>query len=407
MTEEAPPTPIKTIPPPAQEPQAERLPGTRVLLADDDRGVARSLRRVLVGENYDVTMVADGAEAAEALMKEPFDVVLSDIHMPNMSGVELLSLVRAYDLDVPVILLTGDPSLETAIEALKLGAIEYLTKPWENEALLAAVKRAVKLHALARTKREAMKLLGAHPGAGDFAGMSVALDRTLESLYIAFQPIVDLRRQRVLGYECFMRSMERALPTPHAILEAAEKLDRLAELGRKLRRMPVEITATHKLPNDALLFVNIHEAELLDDDLYRKDAPLSLIAPRVVLELTERATLARIPDVRRRIADLRRIGFLFAVDDLGGGYAGLSNLAILEPDFVKFDMSIIRDIHTSTVREKLVGSMAQTCRELGMSVIVEGVEKAEDRDRLAQLGCELMQGHLFAKPGLPYPAPHW
>ena len=237
MTEEAPP---KTIPPPSAEKPRERLPGTRVLLADDDRGVARSLRRVLVGENYDVTTVADGAEAAEALMKEPFDVVVSDIHMPNMSGVELLSLVRAYDLDVPVILLTGDPSLETAIEALKLGAIEYLTKPWENETLVAAVKRAVKLHALARTKREAMKLLGAHPGAGDLAGMSVALDRTLESLYIAFQPIVDLRHRRVLGFECLMRSMERALPSPHAILEAAEKLDRLAELGRKLRRMPVE-----------------------------------------------------------------------------------------------------------------------------------------------------------------------
>src|SRR5512140_3070219 len=134
-----------------------------------------------------------------------FDVILSDIRMPNMTGVELLSLVRAYDLDVPVILLTGDPSLQTAVEALKLGAMEYITKPWDNEHLLAAVRRAYKLHSIARMKREAMRLMGERGEvAGDLAGLTVAFERTLESLFIAFQPIVACKARSGMGYECLL-----------------------------------------------------------------------------------------------------------------------------------------------------------------------------------------------------------
>ena len=108
----------KTLPPPKDEGGSETA-APRVLLADDDVNVAKALRRLLATAGYDVTIAPDGAQAADALMAGHFDVILSDIRMPNMTGVELLSLVRAYDLDVPVILLTGDPSLQPAVEALK------------------------------------------------------------------------------------------------------------------------------------------------------------------------------------------------------------------------------------------------------------------------------------------------
>ncbi len=397
----------KTLPPPADDGAGEStLP--RVLLADDDVGVARALRRVLTAAGFDVTLAPDGAQAADALMQGHFDVVLSDIRMPNMTGVELLSLVRAYDLDVPVILLTGDPTLQTAVEALKLGAMEYFTKPWDNEVLVAAVRRAYKLHALARMKREAMKLMGLRGNdAGDLAGLIVAFERTLASLVIAFQPIVAYTARTVLGYECLLRSADRALPTTASVLEAADKLERTAALGRRVRQVIADVVTARPPPDDALIFINIHPNDLLDPELYDRKAPLARHASRIVLEITERAALSGIQDVRLRIADLRAHGYRIALDDLGAGYAGLSSLAILEPDFVKLDLSLVQDLDASSVRQKLVGGMAATCRDLGMRVIAEGIERREDRFFLSELGCDLMQGFLFAMPGAPYPAPEW
>jgi len=120
-------------------PQGGAAGARTVLVVDDDELVARSLRRVLEAAGYHVTTVSDGSDAVEKIMHNAYDVVLSDIQMPGMSGVELLSVVRARDFDVPVLLMTGAPTLETAIEAVSLGALQYLPNPTPNTVLLNAV----------------------------------------------------------------------------------------------------------------------------------------------------------------------------------------------------------------------------------------------------------------------------
>src|SRR5580698_4434505 len=100
-----------------------------VLVVDDDPAVARALRRVLEAAGYTVSVVGGAQLAVEAITNNAFDVVISDIQMPGMTGVELLRSIRALDLDVPVILMTGVPTVETAIEAVNLGALQYLPKP--------------------------------------------------------------------------------------------------------------------------------------------------------------------------------------------------------------------------------------------------------------------------------------
>ena len=101
------------------------------------------------------------------------------------------------------------------------------------------------------------------------------------------------------------------------------------------------------------------------------------------------------------------MGFRIAVDDLGAGYAGLTSFALLEPEIVKLDMTLVRDIHESATKQKLVKSMAALCKDMGMVVVAEGVETTAERDVLAGLGCDLMQGYLFAKPGKPFPEVMW
>jgi len=126
-----------------------------------------------------------------------------------------------------------------------------------------------------------------------------------------------------------------------------------------------------------------------------------------VLEITERASLDQVKDVRARVAALREMGFRIAVDDLGAGYAGLTSFALLEPEIVKLDMTLVRDVHLSSTKQKLVRSMTQLAHDMGMMVVGEGVETVEERDSLIHLGCDLLQGFLFAKPNVAFPTVKW
>jgi EAL domain-containing protein (putative c-di-GMP-specific phosphodiesterase class I) len=145
--------------------------------------------------------------------------------------------------------------------------------------------------------------------------------------------------------------------------------------------------------------VNVHAGELDDLELCSATAPLSALAPRVVIEVTERHALDSVTGLSTRIERLRQLGFYLAVDDLGAGYAGLSSFSILEPEFVKLDMSLVRGVDSSKRKQSVIRSMIVLCqRELGMHVICEGVETTAERDTLASLGCDLLQGDQFARP---------
>lgn len=373
----------------------------KVLVVDDEVQLARAYARWLTAAGYAVETAYDGRSAAEILTRSTFDAILSDIAMPGMTGVELLRAVRQRDLDVPVVLMTARPALESAVEAVELGALRYLVKPIDGEILESVTAQAVRLHRLAKLKREALRLSGTSSQPGDRAGLEEAFDRALSGLWLAFQPIVSLSERRVFAFEALMRSQATALPNPGAILSAAERLDRLPDLGRAIRARAA--VAAKKLPEQSLLFLNLHPADLQDPALYERDQPLAACADRVVLEITERAALDGIHNLRERAAQLRELGYRLAVDDLGAGYAGLATFASLDPEVVKIDMSLIRDIELSRTKRSLVASLVGVCRDLGMKVIAEGVETASERDALTELGCELLQGYLFARPAAEFP----
>src|SRR5437773_6393964 len=126
---------------------------------------------MLTDAGYEVEAAGDGREAMDLVAKSDFDVVLSDIAMPGMNGLQLLRAVRQKDLAVPAILMPGNPMVETAVQAIEHAALGYLLKPVSREALLRALEEAVRLHRLARLKREALSYLGADDKLlGDRAG---------------------------------------------------------------------------------------------------------------------------------------------------------------------------------------------------------------------------------------------
>ncbi len=170
-----------------------------VLIVDDEEVLVRAMTRVLEARGYQVKAAHDGNAAMALIRREPFDVIVSDIQMPGMTGIDLLRVVRAYDLDVPVILMTGAPTVETAIEAVSLGALQYLSKPTPGDELVNAVERASRLHRMATMKREALALGGDGIRVGDRAGLEARFEHALETMWIAFQPIVEPARRRVFG----------------------------------------------------------------------------------------------------------------------------------------------------------------------------------------------------------------
>lgn len=364
----------------------------RVLVVDDDDAMRRVCGRTLGAEGWEVVVV-DGGRAALAQVADhaaPFDCVVSDVHMPEMDGFALIAAIRRHDDDLPVLLMTGDPSLDGAVRAIDHGAVSYLSKPFDHETLAAAVARAARQHGVARMRRRAASIQVAN--ADD---TTARFDSALAQSWMAFQPIVDVVAHRTFAYEALLRTEEESFKRTDVLIATAERLGRIHDLGRAVRGAVGRIA--REIPDDVLIFVNVHGLELTDEDLYGDGCALAPFASRVVLEITERVGVDAVGGPSR-VAMLRQRGYRIAVDDLGAGYAALGALATLEPEVVKLDMSLIRDLDAHPTKRRVVGAITTLCRELGSRVVAEGVETPAELAAVRDLGVELIQGFLLAKP---------
>jgi EAL domain-containing protein (putative c-di-GMP-specific phosphodiesterase class I) len=377
---------------------------SEVMVVDDEPVTARGYARTLAAAGFKVSVAHDGREAAALAKGKQFDTIVSDIAMPDMDGLALLRAVREHDLDVPMIFMTGSPALESAMEAIEYGAFRYLVKPVEPQAMLEVVTRAVRVHKLARVRRAAAAVqeLEGKP-IGDRAGLEARYASAVEKLWVAAQPIVSWSGKRTFAYETLLRTDEPTLRSPLDFFDAAERLGKAAELGRTIRGHVA--TLMREAPKNAHIFVNLHPADLEDDELYADAGALTPFAGQVVLEITERAALDRIHELGSRVTRLRTLGYRIAIDDLGAGYAGLTSFAQHEPEVVKVDMSLVRGIDGSAVKQKLVRSIIALCTELGIQLVAEGIETPAERDMLVNLGGDHFQGYLFARPGRGFPNP--
>jgi EAL domain-containing protein (putative c-di-GMP-specific phosphodiesterase class I) len=354
-----------------------------VLVVDDEDGVRRVFSRVLMRAGFRVTEAADGVAALSLLGTNHYDVLLSDINMPTLSGVALLAAVRKRSLTTQVVLATGNPTIETAMGAVELGAVRYLAKPVDHRVLVEVIREA------ARRQRELERV-------GDNSRLMAAFEEALEYALLYIQPVVSLRRRMIWGYEALLRTTASRLSSPMSILAAAGPLQQLDRLGRHVRQLAAE--KLKQLPPDVQLLVNLHPQDLFDSQLQDPQMPLSVVANRVILEVTEHASIGQRRDVERTAQQLRNMGFGIAIDDLGAGHAGLNRLLYLRPSLVKLDMELVRGIQFDSMQRTLVSTMIRLCEDLGIQIIVEGVETKEERDVLADLGCDLMQGYFFARP---------
>ncbi|WP_235918973.1 EAL domain-containing protein [Aureimonas psammosilenae] len=218
---------------------------------------------------------------------------------------------------------------------------------------------------------------------------------------MAFQPIVDVLSGRVWGYEALVRGLngEGAL----AILSQVSDAQKY-RFDQACRVKAIELAARlYPAAEAQRLSINF-----MPNAVYEPAACLraTLAAARkqgfpqksIMFEFTENEMIHDTDHLHRIIAEYRRQGFITAIDDFGAGYSGLGLLADFQPDLIKLDMKLIRGIESSRPRQIIVASVAAAARELGITVLAEGIENWNELHVLKAAGISLMQGYYFARP---------
>ena len=238
----------------------------------------------------------------------------------------------------------------------------------------------------------------------------IALQRIISNNAIItyFQPIVYLQGLDILGYEALSRGPEDSgFEGTELLFTFAESTNMLLDLERLCRRNALRAAQSHQL--DRSLFLNssakaMQDTHLTPAQLSEFVAELGLRQERIVLEITERVAIQEWESFKRVLRDFRKHGFKIAIDDMGAGYSSLQAIAELEPDFLKFDISLVRNIHENLIKIGLLETLVSLSNKINAKVIAEGIEEKDEYQALRNLGVDLGQGYFFAVPSPDFPA---
>ncbi|HKA63190.1 MAG TPA: response regulator, partial [Methylomirabilota bacterium] len=154
---------------------------TRVLVVDDEAEIRSLLGAILQSNGYEAVTAEDGAAALQQVQREHPDVILLDLSMPRMGGLAALPEIKRLDPDVPVIICTAHADLATAVQAMKLGAYDYLTKPFDVDLLALTVSRAVERGQL-RSRIDELKRQGSGSSLAERMGGSAAIGQVIQQV---------------------------------------------------------------------------------------------------------------------------------------------------------------------------------------------------------------------------------
>ncbi|MHC4991168.1 MAG: EAL domain-containing protein [Planctomycetota bacterium] len=217
-----------------------------------------------------------------------------------------------------------------------------------------------------------------------------------------FQPVVDLRTREVLGYEAFARGpKDSLLEQPRTMFAVSTRVGVAAELDRLCRDSALRESS--KMDGRGKIFLNalaasIDEREWQQGRILELLRSVSLEPSDVILEFSERDADLDLDAFVNVLLRVRERGFGVALDDIGTGYAGQEILERVRPDYLKLDVSLVRDVHRNLIKQELLHSLTRIADGLGSDVIAEGVESEQEVHVLVEAGAQYGQGFLFAVP---------
>jgi EAL domain-containing protein (putative c-di-GMP-specific phosphodiesterase class I) len=214
----------------------------------------------------------------------------------------------------------------------------------------------------------------------------------------AFQPIADIESRKVFAYEALVRGLTGE--------SAGQVFDRvpaheLHAFDHAARIEAVKLAARLGLAVKLSLNVlpgSIENIPASLDLLLQCGAECGLSADKLILEITEGEAIRRPKEFVQLLNRFREQGVRFAIDDFGAGYSGLNLLADFQPDLIKLDMHLVRDVDRAGPRQAIARAVLQVCNDLGIEVIAEGVETVGEYHWFRRVGVRLFQGFLLARP---------
>ncbi len=219
-----------------------------------------------------------------------------------------------------------------------------------------------------------------------------------------FQPIVNIVDKKIIGYEALTRGPKNnELHNPELLFSVAEEGDLIWELERICREKA--LSNIDKLDNDKLMFINNEPSVIYDPKFQALEIikKLNVSPDRIILEITERTAIEDFDAFKKALYYFKSVGFKISIDDAGAGYASLQSIAMLAPDFIKFDINLIRNINNDLIKQNLISSLLDIAEKINAVVIAEGIENNEENETVKRLGVKYGQGFYFAKPGPPFP----
>jgi len=386
--------------PTPRRPEQERL---RVLIADESGPARDSLALLLEGE-ADFELVGVAGNAAEALR-------LSCIHRPRAvlvgrtlpgDSTAAIEEIRQAVPDASILAYTGEHEPLGVREAVEAGAMSYLVTGAENEEVVRALREAARGRSMLSpaAATAVVRELGVSPaGARERRRRSrrrAALERFIrgEGLGVELQPIFELAGGEPVAVEALARFDSGTLEGPSVWFAEAVAEGLGDEL--ELAAFRAAVALLPELPEGLCLSVNISPHVVTSDPFAQ--AIDGVPAQRLVVELTEHAAVEDYAALAAAFQALRGHGLEVAVDDAGAGFSSLRHVLLIEPDYLKLDISLCAGISHDRRRRALARALLAFAQETGIQTVAEGIETAGDLAALLELGVDYAQGFHLARP---------
>jgi EAL domain-containing protein (putative c-di-GMP-specific phosphodiesterase class I) len=214
----------------------------------------------------------------------------------------------------------------------------------------------------------------------------------------AYQPIVDLSTRSIFAHEALVRGPngESAYSVLSQVTDdnryAFDQACRIEAIRGAAALGMNELLSINFLPNA------VYQPAACISSTFEAARRYQFPIEQIIFEVTEGERVMDRPHLVNIFREYRRFGFHTAIDDFGAGYAGLTLLSEYQPDIIKIDMELVRDVNSSKPKQAIVEGILSICAALDVRVLAEGIETAAERDFLHNAGINLMQGYLFCKP---------
>lgn len=370
---------------------AEDSPSQRAILAE----ICRQIPDVTVHE------VSDGSWALRMCRElRQIDLVITDLNMPGMDGVEFIQHLSRHTKLPPLLLISADVSellgnCERAAEALGFPAVRHLEKPVIEPVFLDTIELLLGQHKVA--------LL--HPPEKSLPLIEIIQGLAQKQFCAYFQPIFSQHDGRAAQVEALARWQHpgKGLLSPACFIDRLETEGHMALLTRYMAEYSFDLLAHPSVDKDLKVSLNLSRGLLQDNSFFDwlvAEAESRDLAPsRVVLEITETMAFANFGHTLATLIRLRMRGFELSMDDFGTGHTNLEQIKDLPLTEIKFDRSLIKNIHKDGRSQAIVGGMAAMARELGLRMVAEGLDDEHDYAYIhAHLADAHLQGFLLSRP---------